>query len=282
MAADRPTAAQLAHVPGLEHGAPALRVQRLPGGTVNEVYRVDSARGSFVLRLDGPQWRRPGVDRARELALHRCAAAAGLAPRIVGAWPEAGVLVTEFLAGQCWLDAHFGDASALVRLGETLQLLHALAPPASPAVAPFDPLPIAMHYATLAAGTPTLDAQGRTQLLATLEAALQRLAAARAPACIIHGDLVAGNLLQTGARLWLLDWEYAQLADPLFDVACVLAYHPAAWPQRGLLLAAAGLETPAARERLADAIHVYQALTWLWHQARGESLPWPEPPRPAG
>lgn len=272
------SSADLAHVPGLARGAPARDVQRLTGGTVNEVYRVDTSEGSFVLRLDGAEWRRPGVDRERELQLHQCAAAAGLAPRIIGSWPTEGVLVTEYLPGYSWRDRDFGDAQALVRLGEKLQQLHALVPPA---LERFDPLPIAMTYATLAAHTPTLDAHGRAQVLAELEAALQRLALETAPACILHGDLVAGNLLQSGARLWLLDWEYAQIADPLLDVACVLAYFPAARQHQKELLAAAGCAAGAARRRLIDATYVYEALTWLWYQARGESLPWPEPPRAA-
>ncbi|MFO1410369.1 MAG: hypothetical protein U1F06_08340 [Steroidobacteraceae bacterium] len=49
----------------------------LPDGTVNDVYRVETAAGCFVLRVDGPAWRRPGVDRGREAQLHAVAAAAG-------------------------------------------------------------------------------------------------------------------------------------------------------------------------------------------------------------
>ena len=68
--------------------SPARYIVRLGGGSVNEVFRVDSAGGRFVLRLDGAAWRRPGVDRARELTLHGAAATAGVAPAIVAAEPE--------------------------------------------------------------------------------------------------------------------------------------------------------------------------------------------------
>ncbi len=37
----------LARVPGLTHGESAQRIERLGGGTVNEVYRIDSAAGRF-------------------------------------------------------------------------------------------------------------------------------------------------------------------------------------------------------------------------------------------
>jgi len=100
----------LVRVPGLEQGAAARRIERLGGGTVNQVFRVDSAAGRFVLRLDGAAWRRPGVDRARELILHRTAAAAGLAPALVHAAPETqGLLVMEYLHGRVWGGADYDD-----------------------------------------------------------------------------------------------------------------------------------------------------------------------------
>ena len=75
---------------------------------------------------------------------------------------------------------------------------------------------------------------------------------------IVHGDLAHGNVLD-GTQLWLLDWEYAQRADPLYDVACALAYYPQARPLGGRsLLAAAGLTgRSSSPERLAAAIRVY-------------------------
>ena len=34
-----------------------------------------------------------------------------------------------------------------------------------------------------------------------------------------HNDLLPGNILDDGDRLWLIDWEYAGLGTPLFDLA---------------------------------------------------------------
>ena len=90
--------------------------------------------------------------------------------------------------------------------------------------------------------------------------------------CIAHGDLAQNNLLE-GSRLWLLDWEYAQLSDPLMDVACVLAYYPVAMRHCAELAAAAGLGAQAVGEELAQRITIYQGLSWLWHLARGERVP---------
>jgi Ser/Thr protein kinase RdoA (MazF antagonist) len=243
---------------------------QLPDGTVNDVYRVDTSAGSFVLRVDGAAWRRPGVDRGREALLHAAAAAAGLAPPIVCMRPECGVLVTEFLPGAMWSPQSFASANRLRQLGERLGSLHALA---APPVAPFDPLGLATTYMAAATGRarPAWFATrvACEHVLGALAAAVQQVAAAARRPAIVHGDLMHTNLLQ-GECLWLLDFEYAQVSDPLYDVGCVLAYYPAARAHAAALLAAA---CPGERVTPGDieaAAYVHRALAWLWHLARGE------------
>ena len=261
-----PPAWALARVPGLAGGERPLAFARLAGGSVNEVFRIDSRLGSFVLRLNGAAWRRPGVDRVRELALHRAAASAGVAPPIVDADPAAdGLLITAWQQGRLWCAADYEDLAALHRLGERLQVLHALAAPDVPA---FDPWSIAQQYLQ------QIEALDRARPppapLARLERSCEALRRNPEPACIAHGDLAETNLLD-GERLWLLDWEYAQRSDALMDIACVLAYYPGAQRHAAELTAAAGMQFGAVNEGLAPRIHVYQALSWLWHLARGES-----------
>jgi aminoglycoside phosphotransferase (APT) family kinase protein len=265
----------LERVPGLEGGELPRLLAPLPGGSVNRVYRIDSAAGRFVLRLNGAAWRRPGVDRARELLLHGAAAAGGIAPPIVHAAPELdGLLIMEYCDGQVWDPEQFGNVQALGRLGERLAALHRLP---VPEVAAFDPLAIAYAYVQSIDAQPgaPYGAADRAAVLAQLERRCALLARSEASThAIVHGDLAAGNLLQ-GERLWLLDWEYAQRAHPALDLACVLAYYPQAAAQRREFAAAAGLDAPADGELLRAGEYVYRALTWLWHLARGEAAPAP-------
>jgi thiamine kinase len=264
-----PPAWALARVPGLAQGANARHIERLGGGTVNEVFRVDSAAGRFVLRLDGAAWRRPGVDRVRELLLHRTAAAAGLAPPVVDAAPQAqGLLIMEYLEGRLWHSSDYDDVDALQRLGERLYALHRLP---APLVDVFDPWQVALAYVR------QLDAMHAVAIdgpLRRLQAVCAQLPLGNAAMSVVHGDLWQGNLLQ-GTRLWLLDWEYAQVSDPLMDVACVLAYYPAAERYRTELAAAAGFDARAQDAALSARVYVYRGLAWLWHLARGEAA---EPP----
>ena len=81
-------------------------------------------------------------------------------------------------------------------------------------------------------------------------------ARASAPKALVHNDLHHSNLIGT-ERLYLLDWEYAAVTDPLFDLACVLAYYPQATPHADALLDAARLAGIATPEMLRQA-------TWLY------------------
>ena len=57
-----------------------------------------------------------------------------------------------------------------------------------------------------------------------LESALERLARLEQdldtgdPPCPCHNDLLAGNFIDDGKRLWLIDWDYAGFNSPLFDL----------------------------------------------------------------
>jgi aminoglycoside phosphotransferase (APT) family kinase protein len=263
-----PSRGALARVPGLESGAAPLRAERLEGGLVNESWRIDTLRGRFVLRVDGPASQRPGVDRARERTLHDIAARAGIAPPAL-IWDDAaGIQVREFVDGRVWREQDLEVAAQLRRLGGRLAQLHALEVP--DAVAPFDPDGCALQYLR------SIEATGASTALASavraaVRAAAEIVAARRARAVIVHGDLACANLVDTapdGEPLMLLDWEYAQVADPVYDVACVLAYSGPARPHAALLLQAVGLAGEDADRALGEAIRVYEGLTWLWLRAR--------------
>jgi thiamine kinase-like enzyme len=262
-----PGAAALALVPGLEDGAPPLRLERLAGGTVNDTWRVDSALGRFVLRVDGAAWRRPGVDRERERVLHDAAAAGGLAPRAWRRAPALGAQVSEFLDGRTWEAADLSRPGSLDRLAARLAELHAQPPP--PGVAPFDPAASAADYLRRVDPRSLADAAlaGAAQRVVS---AAQRVARSSDGLAIVHGDLVPSNLLE-GNSLWLLDWEYAQLADPIYDLGCLLAYHPELRTSARRMLEVSGLAGSKAAARLAAATEVYEGLGELWLAARGKA-----------
>lgn len=255
----------LRQVPGCEEGEPPYSQELIGGGRVNRSYLVRTRRGRFVVRLNDNSTSDPGLDRDRELALHSAAASAGIAPPVIHAAPDRSSLITEFVDGRVWTPHYFSRMRDLRSLGQRLRALHAVAPP--PLVR-YDPMVTARRYAETVLRHEG-DEDGRIgMLLANGAGHLARSGWGKRPPSIVHGDLHHGNVL-TADRVYFIDWEYAQVADPLHDLACILAYYPRAAPHGGLLLEATGLDaTGATPEMLADLTEVFVLVTYLWYRAR--------------
>jgi len=255
----------LQHVPGCEDGDAPYSQELIGGGKVNRSFLVRTRRGRFVVRLNENAISDPGLDRDRELALHTAAANAGIAPQVVYADPSHFSLITDFLDGRLWTPHYFTRMRDLRSLGQRLRTLQAVPPPP---VARFDPIASARRYADIIIASDP-DEAGRIQYLLTQGAeALVRAGSAKRPPSIVHCDLHHGNVL-TADRVYFIDWEYAQVGDPLLDLACVMTYYPRSMAHGPLLLEASGLaDIGATPEMLGELTNVFTLLTYLWYRAR--------------
>jgi thiamine kinase len=254
----------LLHVPGCENGEPPFSQEMIGGGKVNNSFLVRTRRGRFVVRLNENSGADPGLDRQRELALHTVAAHAGIAPAVVYAADDQTCLITEYIDGRLWTPHYFTRMRDLRSLGQRLRSLHALP---TPSVNRFDPMTAAYRYAEHVIKHEP-DESGRLQfLLANGAESLARSGVEKRAPTIVHNDLHHGNVL-TADRVYFIDWEYAQVGDPLLDLACIMAYYPRALPHGELLLEAAGLSETTTPAMLTELTNVFTLLTYLWFRAR--------------
>src|ERR1700746_850094 len=86
----------LAAVPELRD---AQSVSELSGGLTNTNYKVDTERGSFVVRIAGRDTELLGIDRANEAHNTIAAAESGVGARVVASLPEHSALILEFIEG---------------------------------------------------------------------------------------------------------------------------------------------------------------------------------------
>jgi aminoglycoside phosphotransferase (APT) family kinase protein len=255
----------LQHVPGCENGDLPYSQELIGGGKVNRSFLVRTRRGRFVVRLNENTALDPGLDRDREFLLHSAAAGAGIAPAIIYASPDRSCLITDYVEGRLWTPHYFTRMRDLRALGQRLRMLQAL--PAPP-VARFDPMAAARSYADLIIRHDPGEAMRISNLLERGDEALRHSGSAQRAPRIVHSDLHHGNVL-TADRIYFIDWEYSQVADPLLDLACILAYYPRAVAHGGLLIKSSGLdEQGATEESLAELTRVFNLLTYLWYRAR--------------
>ena len=254
----------LARIPGCEAGLPPQAITALPGGSVNKSFRVDTRAGSFVLRLNDAVGAVLGANHAREVRLHGTAALAGVAPELIHADLAERFMIMRYVPGASWDASDFAHPERLRELGATLFNLHAIAPPA---VAPFNLAALLQgHAANLIDALPA-ERGFLESLMERADAALALCASGGRQAAIVHNDLCHLNLIDA-ERLYLIDWEYAAVADPIFDVACVLAYYPQAEPHAQLLLDATGLAGCVSTAELHRARFLFLLLSFLWYRRR--------------
>lgn len=253
----------LVHVPGFTAGGVAW-AERLPGGTVNRSFRVETRAGLFVARIHDEAAATLGADHEREARLHAAAAAAGLAPALLHIDAGHRFMIMEHVPGPTWTAADLGRPERLRELGATLHALHSVAPPD---VAPFDiAASIERLHGRLCAALPGEGAK-LSHFLDRAREALLLSDSARRPRVVIHNDLHHTNLMGSD-RLVLLDWEYAAVADPLFDLACLLAYYPQAVTHAETLLDASRLAGEVSPAMLAAATWLCILVSYFWYRVR--------------
>jgi aminoglycoside phosphotransferase (APT) family kinase protein len=166
--------------------------------------------------------------------------------------------------GRIWTPLQLQTAEGLRTLGARLQRLHAIAPPTG--LAAFDPVSIAAgRRQAILERDPAAAAEVDTLVARTQQLAVDCAAFAATPVTT-HGDLNASNLI--GPLPMLVDWEYAQLADPVYDLACLSVYYPGLRLRAGELLGAAGITDANATVRLGLHAELFESLNRLWEQAQ--------------
>jgi aminoglycoside phosphotransferase (APT) family kinase protein len=258
-------ASVLRRIPSCAEGEAPLSVQLLHGGrNVNRNLRIDTRVGRFVLRQRISQEARPGADPLREVACHRAAAGAGVAPAVLDTAPDGSWILMDYVEGGMWSAPRLQTPEGLRTLGACLQRLHATKVPTEFAV--FDPVSIATeHSQAILDRDPASAAEINALVAQTRQLALDCAAFGITPVTT-HGDLDASNVI--GPLPMLVDWEYAQVADPVYDLACLAVYYPALRLRGGELLGRAGITDTNAAMRLRLHTQLFDTLNRLWEQAQ--------------
>jgi thiamine kinase-like enzyme len=227
----------------------------LKGGLSNASFIVSDASGKYVARV-GEDFPCHHVFRDRELSASRAAFEAGLSPEVVHAEP--GLMVVRFMDAHTCSEADVRNN--LERCVEILKTCHRemkrrVTGPASI----FWVFHVLRDYGhTLRDG-----GHGRAGDIPRWLAAVDALEDAQVPLPIVfgHHDLLPGNFMDDGRRLWLIDWEYGGFGTAMFDLANISANNSfSAADERRLLETYFEKAPDEAAQRAFDAMKTASAL----------------------
>ena len=183
------------------------QITPLVGGLNNACYRLDFPQKRYVLRIAGTEF---GLDRALEYRLHCALAEQGLTANIHYCAPDHRYWLRDFVDGQV-LSPEELTVPVLQALLQHLKKIHQL--PVLNFMPDFSLETTAFEY------WKKLAAKGYSEPFhhALFEEHEQL------PKVLCHMDPTAGNWIQTASGGFvLLDWEYAALGNPWWDVAALL------------------------------------------------------------
>jgi thiamine kinase-like enzyme len=192
-------------------GPRAGEPSELGGGITNRNFRVTLGGSDYVIRRPGKDTDLLGIDREAERVATETAARLGVAPEVVAALGDC--LVTRFIACRP-PSAHEIDE----RVEEIAGALRSFHESATVLPTIFWVPDLLDRYGAIVrergGELPAVYLQA-VGVAARIEAALPL---ARRRPC--HNDLLPGNIIfaQQGARILIVDWEYAGMGDPRFDL----------------------------------------------------------------
>jgi thiamine kinase-like enzyme len=223
-------------VPELAGRELVLRV--LSGGITNRNFLVTilGADDRYVIRLAGHDTHLLGISREVEHAATVAAAGVGVGPEVTAFIRPEGYLVTRFIEGSPVSDEAIHGRETLERVAQSLRRIHD--GPAIPGL--FVPLRIVEAYRALAAarGVRIPQAYDTAALIGRrIEVACLAKPVELRPC---HNDLLKANFIDDGARIRIVDWEYAGMGDPFFDLGNFSVNHDLTPDEDADLLAAYG------------------------------------------
>ena len=193
-----------------------LTLTALSGGITNRNFLVTVAgrRDRYVIRLAGNDTHLLGISREVEHAATVAAAGVGVGPEVTAFIRPEGYLITRFIEGSPVSDEAVHQAATQRRVGESLRRIH----DGPPIPGLFIPFRIVEAYRALAAarGVPIPPEYEFAQSFARrIELAFLSNPVGMRPC---HNDLLNANFIDDGTRIRIVDWEYAGMGDPFFDL----------------------------------------------------------------
>jgi len=206
----------MAKVPLLaQYDAEDCGIERLYGLT-NKVYKVDTPDGSYCLRVPGVGTE-GFIDRGVEKVNALAAARTGVSPEVLHYGDDA-IMVTPYLEGTTTMSPALLQSTpgTATRAGQAFAKLHSAGETFEFRFELFSMIDDYLKH---------LDELGVTQfpegyhdLVREAEAMREALSGHDLPLAACHCDPMCENMLDTGETMWIIDWEYSGMNDPMWDL----------------------------------------------------------------
>jgi len=186
------------------------------GGLTNLVHRVDMAGQSVIVRIPG-EGTEAYIDRAVELHNAKAAARAGVSPQVIFGAPDTGLMISYTVPNIVTMtpDLFQSRSGSPARAGAALAKLHGSGQHFE---FRFELFAMIDEYLNVLSRREVSLPDGYHDVVAAAEPIKALLSTVDTPLAPCHCDPLCENFLDDGTVMWIVDWEYSGMNDPLWDL----------------------------------------------------------------
>lgn len=194
----------------------SYQVKKIEGGLTNHNFQVIFPKQTYFVRLTKKNGWLIGLNFEREILCAQAAAELGIAPNVVLYSLKDRAIVFQFIDGS----PPEKNRDSYERLLTTLRTLHQ-----SEVIFPTHFCPyraIEVYYSQALNLREGQNVPRSDEILAVVEEIRAVIPKLRTTVPC-HLDLYNLNFLDDGQNIWIVDWEYSAMADPIFDLATLIS-----------------------------------------------------------
>jgi len=189
-------------------------LEELSGGLTNRNVKITTPDGVYVARCVDTSRNLLGIDRDREHHNSVAAEQAGVGARVLDYRPDLGVLLLSFLEGKTLENNDFQRDGVIAKAARACRMLHD-GPRFQGRFDMFERQPAYLRTTLEHGFRIPADYHVHADAFAAAQRVLTTTDATTVPC---NNDLLAGNFIEDGDRMWLIDYEYSGNNDPCFEL----------------------------------------------------------------
>jgi len=204
----------LKNIPDFE-GIDPSKIRRL-GGLTNLVHKVEMDTQSVVVRIPGPGTEEY-INRSIEAHNAKVAAKVGVSPKVIYANADSGIMITETVQNIETMspDLFKERKEAPKRAGLALAKLHNSGETFE---FRFELFSMIDEYLAILSNKNVDFPDGYHEVVNAARPIKELLEKTKLPLAPCHCDPLCENFLDDGSIMWIVDWEYSGMNDPLWDL----------------------------------------------------------------
>jgi thiamine kinase-like enzyme len=199
------------------------QLQELSGGLTNRNVKVITPDAVYVARCTDTGSNLLGIDRDEEFHNTKMAEQAGVGAPVIDYRPDLGILLLGYLNGKTLCNDDFQREGVVAKVAAGCRELHR-GPRFRGRFDMFERQPRYLKTVQDNGFKIPLDYLEHADTFAQIEKALTATDQTTVPC---NNDLLAGNFIEDGERVWIIDYEYSGNNDPCFELGNI-------WSECGL------------------------------------------------